>query len=67
MFFVTIENSLFSKLSWAESYRYQLELWAKAVLSNKYKESDLAWMDMKTNAVDVIIAPIESYEDQLYG
>src|SRR5207342_3684459 len=25
------------------------------------------WMDMKTNPVDIVIGPIETYEDQLFG
>ncbi|TMP16458.1 dipeptidyl-peptidase 3 family protein, partial [Pseudoalteromonas ruthenica] len=29
--------------------------------------SDFAWMDMKNNPVDVVIGPIETYEDQLFG
>jgi len=44
-----------------------LELRAAALLSNEYYASDLAWMDMKTNPIDVIIGPIETYEDALFG
>ena len=44
-----------------------LELRAKALLNDEYQESDLAWMDMKTNTLDVVIGPIETYEDQLFG
>ncbi len=44
-----------------------LELRADALLSDDYRASDLAWMDMKTNGIDVVIGPIESYEDQLFG
>ncbi|MBK6619438.1 MAG: Zn-dependent hydrolase [Saprospirales bacterium] len=44
-----------------------LELRADALLTDNYQPSDLAWMDMKTNGIDVVIGPIESYEDQLYG
>ena len=40
---------------------------ADALLSNNYRESDMLWMDMKNNAVDVVIGPIENYEDQLNG
>ncbi len=40
---------------------------AKALLSNEYQESDMLWMDMKTNQIDVVIGPIENYEDQLNG
>lgn len=44
-----------------------LEMRADAFLSNDYQASDYAWMDMKDNLIDVIIGPIETYEDQLYG
>ncbi|NLR89781.1 dipeptidyl-peptidase 3 family protein [Flammeovirga agarivorans] len=44
-----------------------LELRAKAFLSNDYFQSDLAWMDMKTNPIDFVVGPIENYEDKLYG
>lgn len=44
-----------------------LELRAKALLTDEYFESDMAWMDMKTNTIDFICGPIENYEDALYG
>ncbi len=44
-----------------------LQLRADALLSDEYQPSDLAWMDMKSNTIDVIIGPIETYEDQLFG
>lgn len=44
-----------------------LRLRAEAFLSNSYQPSDMAWMDMTNNKVDVVIGPIETYEDQLYG
>lgn len=44
-----------------------LELRAAAMLTDDYQESDLAWMDMKTNTLDIVIGPIETYEDQLFG
>lgn len=47
--------------------RGYLELRAAALLSDDYRPSDLAWMDMKDNTIDVVIGPIENYEDQLYG
>jgi hypothetical protein len=47
--------------------RNYLELRAKALIDDDYRASDLAWMDMKQNGIDVVIGPIENYEDQLYG
>jgi hypothetical protein len=47
--------------------RRYLELRAKALLSGEYRESDLAWMEMKGNGLDIVIGPIENYEDKLLG
>lgn len=44
-----------------------LRLRADALVSGEYRDSDLAWMDSKTGAIDVVIGPIETYEDQRYG
>lgn len=44
-----------------------LELRADALLSNDYQPSDMAWMDMKENPLDIVVGPIETYEDRLYG
>jgi hypothetical protein len=50
-----------------EGFKNYLELRAKALLDDNYQPSDLAWMDMKDNMIDVVIGPIETYEDQLFG
>ena len=44
-----------------------LKLRADALLTDEYYASDIAWMDMKTNQLDMIVGPIETYEDQLFG
>jgi len=44
-----------------------LTLRADALLTDQYQASDLAWMDMKSNTIDVVIGPIETYEDGLFG
>ncbi|MEA3447625.1 MAG: Zn-dependent hydrolase [Bacteroidota bacterium] len=44
-----------------------LELRAEAFRTDKYLDSDLAWMDMKDNEIDFVVGPIESYEDQFMG
>lgn len=44
-----------------------LTLRAAALLSDEYQASDFAWMDMKNNTIDMVIGPIETYEDGLYG
>lgn len=48
-------------------FRNYLTLRADALLSGDYRASDMAWMDMKTSPIDVVIGPIESYQDALYG
>ncbi|MEZ4700431.1 MAG: Zn-dependent hydrolase [Rhodothermales bacterium] len=48
-------------------FKHYLTLRADALLSDDYRASDMAWMDMKNNDIDVVIGPIENYEDQLYG
>ena len=40
---------------------------ADALETDDYQPSDLAWMDMRTNPLDVVIGPIETYEDALGG
>jgi hypothetical protein len=44
-----------------------LDLRARALQTDEFQPSDLAWMDMKNNTIDVVIGPIETYEDQLFG
>ena len=44
-----------------------LQLRAEALLTDDYLASDLAWMDMQNNTLDIVIGPIETYEDALYG
>jgi hypothetical protein len=43
-----------------------LELRSKALLDDNYYDSDIAWMEMKTNTIDFVVGPIENYEDGLY-
>ncbi len=44
-----------------------LELRAAALLNDDYQPSDMAWLDMKSNRIDFVVGPIETYEDQLFG
>ena len=50
-----------------ESLARYLRLRSDALLSGEYRESDRAWLDMKDNRIEVVIGPIETYEDQLFG
>ena len=56
-----------SGLAEDEGLKKYLKLRAKALLDDNYQPSDLAWMDMKTNTLDIVIGPIETYEDHLFG
>lgn len=50
-----------------KSLMYYLGLRANALRNDNYRSSDIAWLNLKGNALDIIIGPIENYEDQLYG
>ena len=44
-----------------------LKLRATALETDDYQASDMAWMDMKNNSVELVIGPVETYQDALYG
>ena len=50
-----------------DGLRDYLALRARALRTDEYQASDFAWMDMKNNTIDVIIGPIETYDDELFG
>jgi len=50
-----------------KSFAAYLILRAEALLTDEYQASDYAWMDMKTNPIELVYGPIETYEDQLFG
>jgi hypothetical protein len=54
-------------LAKSEAFANYLKLRADAFESNQYQSSDFAWMDMTDNEIDIVMGPIETYEDQLYG
>ena len=56
-----------AELSADKDFADYLKLRADALLSDDYRKSDFAWMAMKKNPVDIVIGPIETYEDQLFG
>ncbi len=56
-----------SELTDNEAFKNYLELRAEALLNDEYQASDMAWLDMKDNHLDIVIGPIETYEDQLFG
>lgn len=56
-----------AQLAEDQGFRDYLNARADALVSNQYQPSDMLWMDMKTNKLDIVIGPIETYEDQLFG
>ncbi|MEZ7276698.1 Zn-dependent hydrolase [Pseudoalteromonas sp. 68 DY56-GL68] len=56
-----------SKLADDKEFANYLSMRADALVSDDFQPSDFAWMNMKNNPIDVVIGPIETYEDQLFG
>ena len=56
-----------SALADNQAFAAYLKLRAEALKTDDYQASDMAWMDMKDNPVEVVIGPIENYQDALYG
>jgi len=50
-----------------EGLKNYLTLRAEALLTDDYQPSDMAWMDMKTNTIEMVVGPIEVYEDMLFN
>ena len=51
----------------SQNFANYLKLRAAALISDEFQVSDLYWMDVRDNEIDVVIGPIESYEDRLFG
>lgn len=56
-----------SELAEDPGLKKYLQLRSQALLTDNFTASDIAWLDMKNNTIDVIIGPIENYEDGLYN
>jgi archaellum component FlaC len=50
-----------------EQLKNHLMFRAEALITGEFFKSDMAWMDMTENQIDIICGPIETYEDQLFG
>ncbi|RLA24930.1 MAG: Zn-dependent hydrolase, partial [Gammaproteobacteria bacterium] len=50
-----------------EGFANYLRLRADALVTDEFQESDFAWMDVKSNPIELVIGPIETYEDRLFG
>jgi len=56
-----------SALAEDPGFKKYLEMRADALMRDDYRASDMAWLDMKNNTLDIVIGPIETYEDELFG
>lgn len=56
-----------AELAENKDFKNYLTMRAEALLTDEYQASDFAWMDMKTNEIELVYGPIETYEDLLYG
>lgn len=56
-----------SELAEDKEFANYLKLRAEALKTDDYQASDMAWMDMKNNPIELVIGPIENYQDALYG
>ncbi len=55
-----------ASLTTNEGMRTYLTERVKAFRTDDYLASDMAWMDMKDCNMDIVIGPIENYDDHLY-
>jgi hypothetical protein len=56
-----------SALADDQEFSAYLKMRATALKTDDYQASDMAWMDMKNNPIELVIGPIETYQDALYG
>lgn len=67
---LTVASNLLTeaaKLADDKEFANYLMMRSEALLTDEFQASDFAWMEMKNNPIDVVIGPIETYEDQLFG
>ncbi len=56
-----------AELAEDQEFAAYLKLRAEALKTDDYQASDMAWMDMKNNPIELVIGPIETYQDALFG
>lgn len=56
-----------SDLAGDAEFAEYLKLRAKALRTDDYLESDMQWMTVRNNNVDMVVGPIENYTDALFG
>ncbi len=50
-----------------QEFATYLKLRAAALISDDYQTSDMYWMDVRNNPIELVFGPIETYEDGLFG
>lgn len=55
-----------AELADSSNFQKYLQLRAEALLSDDYRDSDMAWMALKDNTLDILVGPME-IEDRLFG
>ncbi len=48
-------------------FKRYLTLRARALITDDYASSDRSWAGLRNNSIDLIIGPVDHYEDQLFG
>ncbi|MBK7994027.1 MAG: Zn-dependent hydrolase [Blastocatellia bacterium] len=56
-----------SRLTRNVAFKKYLDLRADALLSGTFRNSDFAWIDVRDGFLDIVIGPIEVYDDSLLG
>ncbi len=56
-----------SALAGDKEFAEYLKLRAQALRTDDYFESDMRWMDVRNNNIDLVFGPIENYTDARYG
>ena len=56
-----------SKLAGDKEFAEYLKLRAQALRTDDYFESDMRWMDVRNNNIDLVFGPIENYTDARFG
>ena len=56
-----------AELAEHDGFAEYLRLRADALETDDYQASDFAWMDVKSNPIELVIGAIETYEDRLFG
>src|SRR3989344_4794418 len=55
-----------AKITDNKEFARRLELQAKSLLDGSYNEASKSWMSMKHYILDIVIGPIERYDDKLF-